>query len=123
MEANYKKAVFLDLKVKTSKGLLSLTQLTTLSITELDKTAVALQEELEGSKTKSFLTEKTKENEELQLSFDIVFDILTTKVNERKEAAEKAEKKAKRDKILNLIAQKEEGAMANLSIEELKAML
>jgi len=123
MEVDYKKAVFLDLHVKTSKGLLSLTQLPGLSISDLDKTAISLQEELESSKVKSFLSEKTKENTELQLAFDVVFDILTTKVNDKKAAQEKAEAKAKRDRILELIAQKEEGAMANLSIEELKAML
>lgn len=123
MENIYKQASMLALRIETSKGSLSVEQLWTLKLTELDQLAVSLKKSMEDSSTKSFLKATTKVNQLAKLKFDIVLDILNTKKEAQDAASMDAEKKAHNEKILALIAQKEDGKLQEMSIEELKLML
>jgi hypothetical protein len=123
MENIYKQAAMLALRIETNKGSLSVEQLWTLKLTELDQLAVSLEESMEKSSTKSFLKATTKANQLAKLKFDIVLDVLTTKKEAQEAASTAAEKKAHNDKILALIAQKEEGKLQEMSVEQLTAML
>lgn len=58
-----------------------------------------------------------------KLKFDVVLDILTTKVEEAEIAANKLERKEKNKKILELIAEKQDEGLKKKSIKELEAML
>ena len=108
----------------TSKGELSLEQLFTLSINELDALAVSLQEAYDkSSNKKSFIEKKTTKDKNLKLQLDVVLDILLTKQEEVETAKEKSENKARNQKIREIIAEKQDTALANKSINELKAML
>jgi hypothetical protein len=118
----YKEAVRQRLRVQTSKGPLSAEQLCDLPATELDALAVSLQEKLE-TKGKTFRSKRTAEDKLLKLSFDIVLDILTTKDEEAEKASKLAMVKAKNQKIRELIAEKQDGALANKSISQLEKML
>ena len=58
-----------------------------------------------------------------QLKFDIVFDILLTKLEEAKASSEARNNKEYNEKIMSLIAQKETEALQGKSVDELKSML
>lgn len=121
--SNFKEASKLGLRFQTNKGLLSVEQLWSLSVTELDNLAVSLEAQVESSTKKSFIVKKTEKDKTAKLRFDIVLEILEDKVDERDAASKKKEDKAHNDKILALIAKKQEGELEGKSVEELTAML
>ena len=87
----YKQAIMQDVRVQTSKGLLTPQQLCTLDIKELDSLAVQLQEEYEQSGKKSFLVKRSVKDRLAKLKFDLVLDILQTKSEQLEEAKQKKE--------------------------------
>lgn len=119
----FKKASKLKLRIQTSKGMLSIEQLWDLPVEELDEVAVRLEKEYKASGKKSFLEEKSKKDTALKLSFDIVLDILQDKVAARNKASKAAETKAHNQKILGLIAKKQDGELEEMSVEELEKQL
>lgn len=119
---NYKLASRSKLRFQSSFGSLSMEQLWTLETAELDKMAVALDTQIEKSDTKSYLTPKTAENDELKLKRDIVVDILKTLVEEQEALANAYEVKKHNAKIDKLIAKKEDASLENMSAEELKKL-
>lgn len=119
----YKKASKHKLKVETTKGNLRVDQLWDLSLNELNDIAVKLEEQYEKSGKKSFLTVNNEKDTLTKLRFDIVLDILTTKVTSQNAAAKAAETKAHNQKILELIASKQDEELSGKSITELEAML
>ncbi len=121
--SNYKEASRLGLRINTNKGALSVEQLWSLTLPQLDELAVSLEENVEKSISKTFLKKRTNKNKLAQLSFDIVLDILQTKMAEAEELQSASEIKKHNDKILTLIAEKQEADLKNLSAEELQALL
>ena len=121
--SNYKEASRLGLRINTNKGSLSVEQLWSLTLPQLDELAVSLEENVEKSISKTFLKKRTNKNKLAQLSFDIVLDILQTKMAEAEELQSASEIKKHNDKILTLIAEKQEADLKNLSAEELQALL
>lgn len=119
----YKEASRLKVRFITAKGTLSLEQVWDLSVEELDKLAVSLEKEYNDSKGKSFLVKKTIKDKVVKLKFDIVLDILNTKVEENTIAAEKLADKQHNQRILALIEEKKEENLKGLSIEELRKQL
>jgi len=119
----YKEASKKGLRFTTSKGLLSVEQLWTLSIAELDTLAVSLDEAYKNSKGKSFVEKRTTKDKDLKLQFDIVLDILQTRVDESEALKDAAEIKEHNQKILKLIAEKKDGELAGKSVKELEGML
>lgn len=113
----------MGLRINTNKGSLSVEQLWSLTLPQLDELAVSLEENVEKSATKTFLKKQTNKNKLAQLSFDIVLDILKTKLQEQEELQSANEIKKHNDKILTLIAEKQEADLKNLSAEELQALL
>jgi len=89
----------------------------------LDRLAVALEKEYKDSGKKSFLVAKSKKDKEIKLRFDIVIDILTTKVEENKIASTAADKKAYNQKILAKIAEAKDKELDGKTPEELEKML
>ena len=118
----YKQASRLGLRFASPKGPLTVEQLWDLKPEMLDTMAVSLEEEVTKAGKKSFLTTKSSEDKVAKLKFDIVLDVLTTKVEEAAAAAVSAETKAFNNKIDLLIAEKEEEEFKGKSIEELRAM-
>lgn len=119
----YKQALRSKVRFQTSKGLLNIEQLWELTPTELDNLAVALETEYKASGKKSFLVTKSKKDKELKLKFDIVLDILTTKVEEQTISQQASATKEHNQKIMGLIAKKQEGELEGKSIEELEKLL
>lgn len=121
----YKKASREKLRFSNSKGVLSLEQLWALSLPTLSQ---MIKDQLEVVKVKgsndelSFLETNNVDPIE-QLKFDILKDVYLTLKNEAEMAKNEAEDRLKKQKILQLIAVKQDQELMNKSIDELKAML
>lgn len=119
----YKLASQSRLRFTTNKGLLSTEQLWDLSLAELDGLAVALEAEHNQSGKKSFLVKTSVKDRTAKLRFDIVLDVLTTKAEAAQAATEAREIKEHNNKILALIAEKQDESLKGKDIKELEAML
>jgi hypothetical protein len=119
----YKEASKQKLRFSTSKGNLTTEQLWDLSLTDLDALAVSLDNSYKESKGRSFLEKRTKLDKSIKLQFDIVLDVLQTKIADAEAATEARETKEHNNKILTLISEKKDGELKGKSIKELEKML
>lgn len=105
------------------KGMISVEDLWDLSLTNLDSIYKTLNKQIKQSEEESLLSTKASVDTELEVQIAIVKHIVSVKLVE-KEAAEKASaKKAQKQKIMSIIATKENEALQNSSIDDLKKML
>jgi hypothetical protein len=119
----YKEASRLKLRFNTNVGQLSTEQLWDLSMEDLDNMAVALEDQYKNSKGKSFLLKKTTKDKTIKLRFDIVLDILNSKIEERDDSVNAAEINANNQKILEIIKKKKDSNLEGKSIKELEKMI
>lgn len=121
----FKQASKLQLRFTTNRGLLSVEQLWTLSISDLINAIKAVKKILKKTNDDelSFLENDSVVDTENQLRFDILKDIYLTRKKETEEIRDAAEIKAHNQKILSLIAEKQEGELKGKTIEELEKML
>ena len=105
------------------KGMISVEDLWDLSLTNLDSIYKTLNKQVKQSEEESLLSTKASVDTELEVQIAIVKHIVSVKLAE-KEASEKASaKKAQKQKIMSIIATKENEALQNSSIDDLKKML
>lgn len=105
------------------KGMISVEDLWDLSLTNLDSIYKTLNKQVKQSEEESLLSAKASLDTELEVQIAIVKHIVSVKLAE-KEAAEKASaKKAQKQKIMSIIATKQDEALQNSSIDDLKKML
>ena len=121
----FERASRLGLTFSTPKGLLTVADLWDLPLTSaagasLDNLAKALNKQLKEADTESFVVETKKADEVLQLKFDIVKHVIAVRLAENKEALEAKTKKEKKQKLLSLIAQKQDEKLLGLSLEDLQ---
>ena len=123
----FEKATKTRLRFSTNRGLLTVEDIwhlpLTRTTTNLDDLAINLRKQINTSKEESFVKRALSADTELQLKFDIVIHIITVRLNEEETAQNAAAIKAKDQKILAIIANKEDVELNNKDIEELKAML
>lgn len=121
----FKQASKLKLRFQTNRGVLSLEQLWDLSQTDLANAIKAVKKVLKtGDDDELSFLESTKVVDvENQLRFDILKDVYLTKKKEAEESRDAAANKAHNQKILSLIAEKQEEGLKGKSIEELEALL
>lgn len=105
------------------KGLVSVEDLWDLSVENLDSVFKTLNAQLKTVKEESLLNTKTKEDKELDVRIEIVKYIVGIKLTEKEAQMNAKAKREEKQKILELIANKENEALQGKSIEELKAML
>jgi phage FluMu protein gp41 len=115
----------LKLRVHTSQGPLSVEQLWDLSLSKLSAIIKNVKKTLkdENDDELSFLDETKKVDFEAQLTFDIVKEIYLTKKKEIDAEKNAASIKEHNQKIMQLIHEKEEGALKDKSIDELKLLI
>ncbi len=116
----YKVASKMKLRFATSKGNLSVEDLWDLNLVTLDKLAIAIDEELSKSPRKSFIAETTPENEVAKLKLDILKDIIKTKMEEKAKKESEKQRLSEKNKLLEILARKEQANLENLSEEELR---
>ena len=119
----FKQATKQKLRFATNKGYLSVEDLRDLSLPSLDKIAVALDEELAKSPRKSFITDNTPKNDELELKFNIVKEIIATKMKEKSDKEIAKDKAAEKARLTELLAKKRSEKLESLSEEELMKRL
>lgn len=117
----YKKASKLKLRFVTPVGKVSVEMLWTLSLTGLNDLAIALEPLV--AKRKSFISDTTEVDVANKLRFDIVCDIITTKLGERDTANTRQENKEKKQVLMGLLKKKEMESMESKSPEEIRKML
>ena len=119
----FKQATKQKLRFATNKGYLSVEDLWDLSLPSLDKIAVALDEQLAKSPRKSFITDNTPKNDELELKFNIVKEIIATKMKEKSDKEIAKDKAAEKARLTELLAKKRSEKLESLSEEELMKRL
>jgi hypothetical protein len=105
------------------KGMVNTEDLFDLSVRDLDTIFKTLNTEVKKVKEESLLTTKSKEDTELEFKIEIVKYIFAEKVKEQEERKLAKENAEKKQKIMELINNKQEADLANKSIDELKSML
>jgi len=118
----YKQAVILNLRFTAPAGLLTVEQLYKIDMRVLDNMTVEAGEAYKNSRNKSFLVKTTAKDKMLKLKFNILLDVLTTRVEEQDELANAGEIKRHNNHIDELIAKKKDEELANMSIENLEKM-
>lgn len=121
---NFKQASKERLRIQTARGALSAEQLWDLSLEDLDALAVTLETDYKlASGKKSFIHKSTEKDKTAKLKFDIVLEILNTKMEDNEAARAVKENKEHNQKILSLIADKQDETLKGKSIKQLEAML
>ena len=119
----FEKAVRAKLRFGTNRGIVMTEDLFDLSLKQLNIMAIDLNKQLKESKEESFLDEVSDEDSRVKLAFDIVLSVLTTKKEEAKAQRDAGAKKVEREKIMGILAKKQEDALENLTEEQLVAKL
>lgn len=121
----YKQASKLKLRFTTSRGVLSAEQLWDTSQTFLTELIRGVKKQLKKADDDElgFLDSTVAVDVEQQLRFDILKDIYLTKKKESEDARNAKDVKERNQKILGIIQEKKEGALKDMSVEELEKML
>jgi len=105
------------------RGQVSVEDLWDLSLTNLDSVFKTLNAQKKQESEESLLSERSAADTELETKIAIVRHIVAVKLAER-DAAKSAKEKRERDqRIMEIIAAKQDEALQGKSIEELQAML
>jgi N-acetylmuramic acid 6-phosphate (MurNAc-6-P) etherase len=89
----------------------------------LDLLAKSLNKELKESSEESYIKAKTTANKLVELKFEIVKHIIVVKLEEAEAKKTAADKRAQKQKIMQLIDEKKDAALSAKSLEELQAEL
>lgn len=116
------------IRFETRVGIISTEDLWDLPLTHatkanLDDVARTLFLKLKNDSDVSFVTPAQKSNAIDQLRFDIVKHIIDIKLAERDVAVAAKANAEKKQKLLEILANKENEALGSLSMEELKAQI
>ena len=126
----FEQAARLKLRFETIRGFLSVEDLWDLPLqtarpggVSLDEIAIALHRRIKNVAETSFVDETPKPDVETQLGFDIVKHIIAVKKAENAAALAARDKAATKQRILEIIAKKQDETLAASSIEELQRQL
>lgn len=104
------------------KGSITVEDLWDLSLQDLDRVFKALNAEAKQTQEESLLKIRDKNAEMLDRKIEIVKHIVAVKQAEIQALKEAADKKAQKQRIMEIIAKKEDDALQNMSLEELQRM-
>lgn len=105
------------------KGQITVEDLWNLSVEDLDKIYKNLKSQQKSAIEESLLQTVSKEDRELNNKIEIIKTIVMDKLAAKERAMKAAEKKAQNQRILEIMADKQDAALKEKSIEELQAML
>lgn len=124
----FEKASRQKLRFETSRGMVTTEDLWDMPLTgttgfSLDGLAKRLNKAVKESADESFVVKKKRASAVLELKFEIVKRVIEVKLEdiERKEKA--AENRVKKERILDIIADKEDDELKGESITKLKKMV
>lgn len=105
------------------RGLCSVEALWDIPLQTLDAMYVDFASDAENTKVASLLGVKTGGDEETALKIEIIKHIVSVKLEERNLRETAAKRKEQKQKILELIQEKQDESMRGKSVEELTALL
>lgn len=105
------------------KGMISTEDLWQLNVSALDSIYKALNKIKKESDEESLLQIKSKTDIELEVKIEIVKYIVAYKLAEKEKRELEAENKKQKQKILEIIAKRQDTALENMSDEELNKKL
>lgn len=105
------------------KGIMTVEDLWSLRVEDLDAIFKMLNRQKKTSDEDSLLATKSAEDQDLANKIDIVRYIVSVKLAEAADRVSAAEKKAQRDKILEIVAKKKDKALEDMGIEDLMKKL
>ena len=105
------------------KGLISVEDLFDLNLESLDSIYKSLNSQKKKANEESLLATKSSEDEALEVSIEIVKQIFAQKQKEKEDRIKAAENRAKKQRIAEIINNKKDEALNNLSVEQLQQML
>ena len=94
-----------------------------MSLTNLDSIYKTLNKQVKQSDEESLLSTKASVDTELEVQIAIVKYIVSVKLAEKETAEKASTKKAQKQKIMSIIATKQDEVLQNSSIDDLKKML
>ncbi len=104
------------------RGLCNVEDLWDLSVEQLDSIYRKLNYELKDIKEESLLEKKSQKDKILELKVDLIKHIVKIKLDEEKAQEERILKSERKQKLFNIIAEKQDDNLKNLSIEELNKL-
>ena len=105
------------------KGNISTEDLYSLSVSELDTIYKTLKREAKRNGEESLLATKSNDDVALDTKIEIVKHIVEKKLAQVEARKTAAANKAKKDKILSILEEKQDAALKNMSEEDLRKML
>jgi len=111
------------LRYPSTKGNVTTEDLWDLSLEALDTIARALNKQVKESSEESFIKKQGTADRKLSLQLEVVVSIIETKLEEQEKRKAAAERKVKRDRLIELIAKKEEDLLGRKSATALRAEL
>ena len=117
------------IRFETTKGSLSVEDLWDLPLTSqtgkvnLDDIARGLHKQLNNGDNVSFVEPERKSDDVVQLKFDIAKHIIGIKILERTAASAARDRAEKKQKLLAIIADKQDTSLKNMSMDELQKAL
>lgn len=105
------------------KGMISTEDLWDLSVENLDNVFKMLNSEMKKTKEESLLSTKSKDDEVLELKIKIVKHIVAVKQEEKEVREKKFLDRERNQKIMSIIAAKQDEQLHNMSVEELQKLL
>jgi hypothetical protein len=126
----FEKAARLKLRFVSPQGSLSVEDLWDLPLTSgranianLNNIAKDISRQLKAEGEEDFVNPKSGADEVLQLKLDILKHVIQTKQAENEASRAVAERKEKKERLLELIARKQDQALEGKPLEELQAMV
>ena len=107
----------------TYKGNISTEDLYSLSVNDLDTIYKTLKREAKRNGEESLLATKSNDDVALDTKIEIVKHIVEKKLAQVEARKTAAANKAKKDKILSILEEKQDAALKNMSEEDLRKML
>ena len=105
------------------KGSINTEDLWDLDVEDLDKIFKALNSRLKAEQDESLLATVSINDTVLNAKIDIIKHIVSVKLAEAEARKKETENALKKQRILELIKEKQDDSLKNMSIEELQAMI
>ena len=105
------------------KGVVSVEDLWDLSVRELDGIFKTLNTKVKQANEESLLTVRSTADTDMQTMIDIIKHIVDVKLAEQAARELAADKRAKKQRIMEIMSQKQDVDLQNKSMDELEALL
>ena len=115
----YKEAAQANLLFQSANGLMDVSDLFNSTLPKLDTLYKKYNKELKDSGEQSLLSTPSKKDVKLQLQFDIVEDVMKTKIAEREGATNALAIKDRKQYLLSLMANKQREKDEGMSEEDI----